>query len=260
MPGDKEETEETSPPVDEKAEESAEKEEESKEPPDYKALFEESEAKNKQLLNDSRARQGQQNRSQDLENRMDRMETSVEANARASAHILDQMSKDNDEFAAEVRKGNQEAEAKSREDGAKGRQTGIMNSILDIVQVENEGDDAPTVLISKENEDALAKLWGAAVAESNRTGSEAPLFRVQTEATRMVLEAEQAKSRKALADARATAKADTKKALEKAGIADQDTGPARSGAGAERKRGVALLEEALTEGTPLFPGSKQTSL
>jgi hypothetical protein len=228
---------------------------------DYKALFEASEIENKKLLNDSRATQGNRNRTQDLEDRMNRMESSVEMNARASSQILGKMTKEDDEFAAEVKKENQDADAKSRAASAGSRRSEILNEIMSTVQVESEeADGDPVVLISKDDQDKLSKLWGAATAEADRTGDTSLLHRVQMEANRMVLDAERAKSRQAVADVKAQAKLDTKKALERAGIADQDTGPARSGAGGgERKRGTALIEEALKEGNSLFPGSVKST-
>lgn len=228
---------------------------------DYKTLYEASEVKNKQLLNDSRAREGNRNRTQDLESRMSRMEASVEVNARAATHILDKLTREDDEFAEEVRKSNQEANEKSQAAGVEGRKSAILNDILGIVQVES-GDEntSPTVLIPKDDQDKLSKYWGAAVQESERTGSDAALYRVQMEASRMVLQAEQEKNRKALADERTKLKSETKKALEKAGVTDQDTGPARSGAGSERKRGTALIEEAISEGSPFFPGARKPSV
>lgn len=228
---------------------------------DYKALFEASEIENKKLLNDSRANQGNRNRTQDLENRMDRMEINTEVTARTSSQILAKMTKEDDEFAAEVQKENQDADTKSRMARAGSRRSEILNDIMSTVQVESEeADEDPVVLISKDNQDKLSKLWGAATAEADRTGDTSLLHRVQMEANRMVLEEEKVKNRQAVADVKAQAKLDTKKALEKAGIADQDTGPARSGAGGgERKRGTALIEEALKDGNSLFPGSVKST-
>jgi hypothetical protein len=228
---------------------------------DYKVLSEELEAKNRQLQNDFKSREGNRNRTQDSEDRLSRLEASNEASARGISQILGKMTGEDDEFAAEVQKGNQEAADKTRSAGAGAVRTEVMNGILDIVQVESEGEGDPTVLISKESQDQLSKLWGAATKEAEETGSSAPLYRVHMEASRMVLMEEQDKSRKALAAERAKAKSDTKKALEKAGVADQDTGPARSGAGgSERKRGNALIEQAIEEGSPLFPGAKSASV
>jgi hypothetical protein len=249
-----EETEGTSDPT--QSEKSSEEED-----LDYKALYEASEVKNKQLLNDSRGREGNRNRTQDLEDRMFRMEASVEVNARAATHILDKLTREDDEFAEEVRKSNQEVKEKSQVAGAESRKTAVMNDILGIVQIESDDEDtSPTVLIPKDDQEKLSKYWGLAVQESERTGSDAPLYRVHMEASRMVLQAEQAKNRKALVDERTKSKSETKKALEKAGITDQDTGPARSGAGSERKRGTALIEEAISEGSPFFPGARKPSV
>jgi len=234
---------------------------EEEEPPDYRALYEASEATNKQLRNDSRAREGQRNRTQDQEDRMNRMESSVETMARTNAQILSKMMTEDDEFAGVVRKENEEAETQSRANGVNGRINNVLNNIMGIVQTQSEEDDAdPVVLISKENQDKLTALWGAA-AKKAKTGDESDLHRVQMEATRMVLEEEQARSRRALAEEREKSKAATKKALEKAGVADQDTGPARAGAGGgERKRGLSLIQEAIEEGSPLFPGAKSASV
>lgn len=225
---------------------------------DYKTLYEASEVTVTQLRNDSRAREGQRNRTQDQEARLGRLEASNEAGARGIAQILDKLMKDDDEFADEVRKGNQAADAQTRTAGAAGRREVVMNSIMDIVQVQSDDEGtAPTTLISKANQEKLASLWDQAVKTAASTGNEAPMHRVQLEATKMVLEEEQAKSKKALSDERAKSKQEVKKALEKAGVGDQDTGPARTGSGSgQRKRGTALIAEAIAEGSPLFPAAR----
>lgn len=232
------------------------------EPPDYKALYQASEVTNKQLRNDSRSRDGQRNRAQDQEDRMSRLETSVEVGARNTAQILSKLTEEDGDFAARVNKENQEAAVKTRTEGSNARVTSILNGIMEIVQKDSDEEDAdPIVLISKANEGKLQQLWGAATKEAAASGSDAPLYRVQMEATRMVLDQEREEGRKALIAERAKSKEDTKKALVKAGVADQDTGPAKVGAGSgERKRGRALIQEALEEGTPLFPGAKSATV
>ena len=88
-------------------------------------------------------------------------------------------------------------------------------------------------------------------------GNRAPLYVVQMKAQSMKFAADRRGLEADVLAARAENKTQTAKALEDAGVHDQDTGPAKVGAGGkERKRGTDLIQEALNEGTSLFPKSK----
>ena len=107
-------------------------------------------------------------------------------------------------------------------------------------------DESDNILISEDDAQKLQSDWQAAWAEGSKAtrGDFEDVINIQIEAARMVAQEERRRAaveRQKLAD---EAKNAGKKALEKAGVADLDTGAAIAG-GNEELRGSALIERGL---------------
>ena len=121
-------------------------------------------------------------------------------------------------------------------------------------EVQNENGE---VFISDADQKRLSAMWGEAIKQANAVGNDSPLYEVKAEAMTMRHAAELKAKDDEIKAEREASKGKTNKALEDSGVHDQDTGAAKAGAGGgERKRGTALIQEALNDGTPLFPKSK----
>ena len=105
-----------------------------------------------------------------------------------------------------------------------------------------------------EEQAQLQALWKEALEEAVRIGNESPLYVVQMKEQALKHASDLRASEAKIVVAREEGKNQTAKALEDAGVHDQDTGIAKTGAGGkERKRGTDLIQEALNEGTTIFP-------
>ena len=107
-------------------------------------------------------------------------------------------------------------------------------------------DEGGNILISEDDVVKIQSDWQAAWAEGSKAtrGDYEDIINIQIEAARMVAQEERRKGndeRKRLSD---EAKNAAKNALEKAGVANLDTGAAIAG-GNEELRGSALIERGL---------------
>jgi hypothetical protein len=107
-------------------------------------------------------------------------------------------------------------------------------------------DESDNILVSEDDAQKLQSDWQAAWAEGSKAarGDFEDIINIQIEAAKMVAQEERRRGtveRQQLAD---EAKNAGKKALEKAGVADLDTGAAIAG-GNEELRGSALIERGL---------------
>ena len=223
---------------------------------DWKAKYEESEIALKQERNVSRSREGQRNRNQDIESRQKGLEDSIKGQGLSISRILDILSEDKPELKKAINQERQEVATSRQAADSKTRQNTLMDEILNLVQ-EYDDEGNATVLITEDEQRDLNRLWGEALEEAKRMGNDAPLYAVKMKAQSLNFAVERRALEDAVAAERENAKTKTAKALEEHGVQDQDTGPARAGAGgAERKRGSDLIQEALNEGSSLFPRSK----
>jgi hypothetical protein len=107
-------------------------------------------------------------------------------------------------------------------------------------------DEGGNILVSEDDVVKIQSDWQAAWAEGSKAvrGDFEDVINIQVEAARMVAQQERRRAteeRKRLSD---EAKNAGKKALERAGVADLDTGAAIAG-GNEELRGSALIERGL---------------
>jgi pimeloyl-CoA synthetase len=104
-------------------------------------------------------------------------------------------------------------------------------------------DEGGTLLINEDDATRLQTEWQNAWQKA-ATGDFEDVYNIQIEAHRMVSQEERRRVDTQQKQLREEAKNAGKKALEKAGIADLDTGAAIAG-GNEELRGTALIERGL---------------
>jgi uncharacterized protein YhaN len=182
---------------------------------DYKAKAAELEAQVKKMENDLRSKDGQRRRYMDAARHGDTDE------------VQDQISQVNQELA----QGQATRAYNSRYDKE-------MNRLLSTVQ-----DTDGNLFISEDDAVKIQSDWAAAW-EKAKTGDYEGIYDIQIDAAKMVAQEERRRAtdeRKKLSD---EAKNAAKNALEKAGVADLDTGAAIAG-GNEELRGSALIERGL---------------
>ena len=205
---------------------------------DYKARAEELEAQNAKLLNDLRSKDGQRRRDTDRDEDIRGINDRLGALQKVFTLYMDGMNRgDPEEVQAQISQVNQELAQGQATRDYNARYEKEQTRLLSTVQ-----DEDGNLLI---NEDAvkIQTDWQAAWEKASK-GDLSDVYDVQIEAARMVTQEERRRAdaeRKALRDEAKTA---GKKALEKAGIADLDTGAAIAG-GNEELSGTALIERGL---------------
>ena len=209
---------------------------------DYKAKTAELEAQVEKLTNDLRSRGGQRRRDTDRDAELAGIRDSVGALQKIFTLYMDDRKMDmSDEAQTQISRVNQEL--------AQGQATRDWNSRYEKEQtrlMSTVQDESDNILISEDDAQKLQSDWQAAWAEGSKAtrGDFEDIINIQIEAAKMVAQEERRRAtveRQKLAD---EAKNAGKKALEKAGVADLDTGAAIAG-GNEELRGSALIERGL---------------
>ena len=209
---------------------------------DYKAKTAELESQVEKLTNDLRSRGGQRRRDTDREAELSGIRDSVGALQKVFTLYMDDRKMDmSDEAQTQISRVNQEL--------AQGQATRDWNSRYEKEQtrlMSTVQDESDNILISEDDAQRLQSDWQAAWAEGSKAarGDFEDIINIQIEAAKMVAQEERRRAtveRQQLTD---EAKNAGKKALEKAGVADLDTGAAIAG-GNEELRGSALIERGL---------------
>ena len=227
-------------PAQEEAEETTE--ETPEEEVDYRAKATALEAQVRKMENDLRSKDGQRRRDTDRDAELAGIRDSLGALQRVfTLYVEDRKMDMSDEAQAQISRVGQEL--------AQGQATRDWNARYEKEQsrlmstVQDEGDN---ILISEDDAQKLQSDWQAAWGEGSKAarGDFEDVINIQIEAAKMVAQEERRRAtseRQKLAD---EAKNAGKKALEKAGVADLDTGAAIAG-GNEELRGSALIERGL---------------
>ena len=206
---------------------------------DYKAKAAELEAQNAKLLNDLRSKDGQRRRDTDRDEDIRGINDRLGALQKVFTLYMDGMNRgDPEEVQAQISQVNQELAQGQATRDYNARYEKEQTRLLSTVQ-----DEDGNLLINEDDAVKIQTDWQAAWEKASK-GDLSDVYDVQIEAARMVTQEERRRSdadRQALRDAAKTA---GKKALEKAGIADLDTGAAIAG-GNEELSGTALIERGL---------------
>ena len=206
---------------------------------DYKARAEELEAQNAKILNDLRSKDGQRRRDTDRDEDIRGINDRLGALQKVFTLYMDGMNRgDPEEVQAQISQVNQELAQGQATRDYNARYEKEQTRLLSTVQ-----DEDGNLLINEDDAVKIQTDWQAAWEKASK-GDLSDVYDVQIEAARMVTQEERRRAdaeRKALRDEAKTA---GKKALEKAGIADLDTGAAIAG-GNEDLPGTALIERGL---------------
>jgi glutamate 5-kinase len=223
-------------PADEPAEETSDEE------VDYRAKTAALEAQVTKLENDLRSRDGQRRRDTDRDAELAGIRDSLGALQRVfTVYVEDRKMDMSDEAQAQISRVGQElAQGQATRDW-NARYEKEQSRLMSTVQ-----DDEGNILVSEDDVVKIQSDWQAAWAEGSKAvrGDFEDVINIQVEAARMVAQEERRRGtedRKRLSD---EAKNAGKKALERAGVADLDTGAAIAG-GNEELRGSALIERGL---------------
>ena len=227
-------------PAQEEAEETTE--ETPEEEVDYRAKATALEAQVRKMENDLRSKDGQRRRDTDRDAELAGIRDSLGALQRVfTLYVEDRKMDMSDEAQAQISRVGQElAQGQATRDW-NARYEKEQSRLMSTVQ-----DDGDNILISEDDAQKLQSDWQAAWAEGSKAarGDFEDVINIQIEAAKMVAQEERRRAtseRQKLAD---EAKNAGKKALEKAGVADLDTGAAIAG-GNEELRGSALIERGL---------------
>ena len=206
---------------------------------DYKAKAGELEAQIAKLENDLRSKDGQRRRDTDRDEEISGIRDELGAMRKVFTLYMDGMNRgDPEEVQAQISQVNQEL--------AQGQATRDYNTRYEKEQarlLSTVQDEDGNLLINEDDAVKIQTDWQAAWEKATR-GDFNDVYDVQIEAARMVTQEERRRAdaeRKSLRDEAKTA---GKKALEKAGIADLDTGSAIAG-GNEELSGTARIERGL---------------
>ena len=209
---------------------------------DYKAKTASLETQVEKLSNDLRSRDGQRRRDTDRDAELAGIRDSLGALQKVfSLYVEDRKMDMSEEAQTQISRVSQElAQGQATRDW-NARYEKEQSRLMSTVQ-----DDEGNILVSEDDVVKIQSDWQAAWAEGSKAirGDFEDVINIQVEAARMVAQEERRRSteeRKRLSD---EAKNAGRKALEKAGIADLDTGAAIAG-GNEELRGSALIERGL---------------
>ena len=206
---------------------------------DYKAKAAELEAQVKKMENDLRSKDGQRRRDTDRDAEFAGFRDELGAMRKVFSLYMDAARQgDTDEVQDQISQVNQELAQGQATRDYNSRYDKEMNRLLSTVQ-----DTDGNLFISEDDAIKIQSDWAAAW-ERAKTGDNEGIYDVQIEAAKMVAQEERRRAtaeRQKLSD---EAKNAGKKALEKAGVADLDTGAAIAG-GNEELRGSALIERGL---------------
>ena len=206
---------------------------------DYKAKAAELEAQVKKMENDLRSKDGQRRRDTDRDAEFAGFRDELGAMRKVFSLYMDALQKgDTYEVQDQISQVNQELAQGQATRDYNSRYDKEMNRLLSTVQ-----DTDGNLFISEDDAVKIQSDWAAAW-EKAKTGDYEGIYDIQIEAAKMVAQEERRRAtdeRKKLSD---EAKNAAKNALEKAGVADLDTGAAIAG-GNEELRGSALIERGL---------------
>ena len=209
---------------------------------DYQAKANELEAQVEKLTNDLRSKDGQRRRDTDRDAELAGIRDSLGALQKVfTLYVEDRKLDMSDEAQAQISRVGQElAQGQATRDW-NARYEKEQSRLMSTVQ-----DEGGNILVSEDDVVKIQSDWQAAWAEGSKAirGDFEDVINIQIEAAKMVAQEERrraADERKVLAD---EAKNAGRKALEKAGVADLDTGAAIAG-GNEELRGSALIERGL---------------
>jgi len=224
-------------PVPEEAEEATE--ETPEEEVDYREKAAILEAQVKKMENDLRSKDGQRRRDTDRDAEFAGFRDELTAMRKVFSLYMEAAQKgDTYEVQDQISAVNQELAQGQATRDYNSRYDKEMNRLLSTVQ-----DTDGNLFISEDDAIKIQSDWAAAW-ERAKTGDNEGIYDVQIEAAKMVVQEERRRAtaeRQKLSD---EAKNAGKKALEKAGVADLDTGAAIAG-GNEELRGSALIERGL---------------
>ena len=224
-------------PAPEEAEEATE--ETPEEEVDYREKAAILEAQVEKLNNDLRSRDGQRRRDTDRDAEFSGFRDELTAMRKVFSLYMEAAQKgDTYEVQDQISAVNQELAQGQATRDYNSRYDHEMSRLLSTVQ-----DESGSLFISEEDAVKIQTDWAAAW-ERAKTGDNEGIYDVQINAAKMVAQEERRRAtseRQKLAD---EAKNAGKKALEKAGVADLDTGAAIAG-GNEELRGSALIERGL---------------
>jgi len=206
---------------------------------DYKAKTAELESQVDKLQNDLRSKDGQRRRDTDRDAEFAGLRDELGAMRKVFSLYMDALQKgDTYEVQDQISQVNQELDQSKAVRDYNSRYELEMSRLLSTVQ-----DSESNLFISEEDAVKIQSDWAIAWEKAAK-GDYEDVYNVQINAAKMVAQEERrraADERKLLAD---EAKNAGKKALEKAGVADLDTGAAIAG-GNEELRGSALIERGL---------------
>ena len=227
-------------PAQEEAEETTE--ETPEEEVDYRAKATALEAQVRKMENDLRSKDGQRRRDTDRDAELAGLRDDVGAMRKILTLYIDDRKIDmSDDAQAQISRVGQElAQGQATRDW-NARYEKEQSRLMSTVQ-----DEDGNILVSEDDVVKIQSDWQAAWAEGSKAirGDFEDVINIQIEAAKMVAQEERRRAtseRQKLAD---EAKNAGKKALEKAGVADLDTGAAIAG-GNEELRGSALIERGL---------------
>jgi hypothetical protein len=205
---------------------------------DYQAKAVELEAQVAKLENDLRSKGGQRRRDTDRDAELAGFKDELSAIRRVLTTYMDsyggspEVQQQINEINQEVAQNNSTRDFQSRYDKEQER-------LISMVQ-----DADGNLLISEDDATKLQTQWQNAWQKAQQDGPLDSIYDVHFEAQRMVLQEERRTADTEKQRLRSEAKDAGKRALEKAGINDLDTGAAMAG-GSEELHGTALIERGL---------------
>ena len=211
--------------------------EEPQEEPDYKAKTEELEALVSKLQNDQKSRDGLRRKESDRDAELAGFRDEIAAMRKVLTVTMESF-QGGDEFQSQISQINQEAAKSQADRDWNSRYDKEQTRLLSTVQ-----DEEGNLLISEEDAAKIQTQWQAAWNKAQQ-GNYDEVYDAQIDAQRMVLQEERRKSDAEKKSLREESKQSAKKALERAGVNDLDTGSAIAG-GNEELHGSALIERGL---------------
>ena len=207
------------------------------EEPDYKAKTEELEALVSKLQNDQKSRDGLRRKESDRDAELAGFRDEIAAMRKVLTVTMESF-QGGDEFQSQISQINQDAAKSQADRDWNSRYDKEQARLLATVQ-----DEEGNLLISEEDATKIQTQWQAAWNKAQQ-GNYDEVYDTQIDAQRMVLQEERRKSDAEKKSLREESKQSAKKALEKAGVNDLDTGSAIAG-GNEDLHGSALIERGL---------------
>jgi len=204
---------------------------------DFQARATELESQVAKLENDLRSKDGQRRRDTDRDAELAGFKDELSAMRRVFSTYMDNYN-GNPEVQQQIDQINQEVAQSHSTRDFNSRYEKEQERLLSMVQ-----DAEGNLLVSEDDATKLQTEWQTAWQKANE-GSMEQVYDVQIEAQRMVLQEERRRTDSEKKALREEAKEASKKALEKAGINNLDTGAAIAG-GSEELHGTALIERGL---------------